>query len=451
MSDEGAPGRNQDDTAPGAVLVVGDRRVAIVGPTQTGDVTSINVEDSQEGAPSSPPDVAGTEAQPLLPGRGIDNTLPTSSLLRVSALGFTFFLLFCAYNATQNLQTAVNADLGFWGLASLYFSFGFLNPFAPFIVNFLGPRLSLLAGIFYVLYISANIYIIPAVYIIASIAAGFGASLIWSAQGVFLTCYSVPHTRITFFTGLFYGIYQTASIVGNLLSAVLIAVGLDLEYVFGILAAVAAVATALFMLLKNVAPKDREGEKSVKDLLLATLILFKERNFILLAPLGACFGFFRAIYWGILPSLVGEDVVGIVMTCAGIGQVAGSFSWGPLAERIGVVRTVCSGGVIALIAMTLLVAILLFRETSLAWFIVEGFLLSLTDSAFETQGQSTVGTFWPEKACGFSAYGLVHWTCVAVGMVVSSFVPPVVIIIVTTVLLCCALFSFAVLMHVIHW
>lgn len=137
---------------------------------------------------------------------------PTHALYNVVVLGINFLLLFFAFNTIQAFETTLNHSLGFISLATLYTCFSISTLFSGLVVSALGPRLTLFVGAFtYVLFLAANVHVIPAVLIAASAVIGVGAALLWTAQGAFLVANTTPRT-LSQRSGLFWAIFQLSGV-----------------------------------------------------------------------------------------------------------------------------------------------------------------------------------------------------------------------------------------------
>ena len=151
--------------------------------------------------------------------------------LNVFLLGLAFMLVFTAFQTMGNVQTVIldsaknkssdgyvegfNGD-GYYSLAVIYAVFTCANWFAPPVVSKLGPRITLfLGGVCYSLFIAQLIY--PNDYMLygASALVGFGAAMIWVAQGNFLTLNSDEDT-ITRNSGIFWNLKNFALFIGNI-------------------------------------------------------------------------------------------------------------------------------------------------------------------------------------------------------------------------------------------
>ena len=150
--------------------------------------------------------------------------------LNIFVLGLAFMLVFTAFNTIQIVQTVIldsaknNASSGYidgftgdgyYSLAVLYAVFAIANWFAPPVVSKVGPRFTLvLGGICYALFIAQLIY--PNDYMLygASALLGFGAAMIWVAQGNFLSLNSDENTMERN-SGIFWAMLQCSALIGN--------------------------------------------------------------------------------------------------------------------------------------------------------------------------------------------------------------------------------------------
>jgi len=150
-----------------------------------------------------------------------------------------FLLLFSVFNTAQSLAAKVLSDLGFgnlgfYSLAVLYFSFALSCLVASAIVNKMGERFSLAVGSqCYTLYISSfalaaasaekpdsnswflNSTFISSAILIAAAANGFGAAILWTAQGRYVSRIASESNKGTFF-GVFWVFLMLNFIVGVL-------------------------------------------------------------------------------------------------------------------------------------------------------------------------------------------------------------------------------------------
>merc|ERR1711871_1722851 len=132
-------------------------------------------------------------------------------------LAVGFFFLFAAYNTLQNyVTTLLPGCLGFTSLGVLYVSVCPSLLLAPGICARLGDKWTLVVGAFcYSIWIaSLTRPDVPAIVILASIVIGFGAAILWVAQGSYLTKQGDDTNRGRL-AGTFWGIFQISGILGN--------------------------------------------------------------------------------------------------------------------------------------------------------------------------------------------------------------------------------------------
>lgn len=173
----------------------------------------------------------------------------------VKILSASFFTIFFGYNGAQQFLTSYFSDLGivktgFWSLILIYFSLTISNFFSGFIVSRFGTKKCLIFGaLFYSLFIfsliSRNIFFIYS----ASVLLGFGAAILWTAQGTFLVKASVPN----YFgrnSGFFNVFQQLGTVVGIVITGILI-IKFSFSISFLILGFLPLIAGLILFLLKK--------------------------------------------------------------------------------------------------------------------------------------------------------------------------------------------------------
>jgi len=152
----------------------------------------------------------------------------------VYRMGIGFFFLFMAFNTTQALETTLLSDqtLAYATLGVLYGVFTATTIIAPKLVDILGPRIGMgIGAVPYVLLVFANIYPDYYTLIPASAGVGFGAGLLWTSQGIYLSRCAVreatatkqPVDTITSrFNGMFWTLFQSNAAVGLIVSSIIL-------------------------------------------------------------------------------------------------------------------------------------------------------------------------------------------------------------------------------------
>lgn len=173
---------------------------------------------------------------------------------RVYALhvGFTFLLIFLAFNTSQNFQTSGDhTQIRSLGLALIYAFFTVTNLFAGAIVQMLGTKRSMIiGGSTYAFFVAANIHFITPLFLISTCVIGIGAAMLWTSQGSYMSKISARHERINeipkgstqaLFSGYFFSLFQTSQTIGNLLVALLFAKNVEQWKIFLVLACICAI------------------------------------------------------------------------------------------------------------------------------------------------------------------------------------------------------------------
>ncbi|XP_066286409.1 protein unc-93 homolog A-like [Branchiostoma lanceolatum] len=156
-------------------------------------------------------------------------------MINLIVQSFGFLLLFTAYQSLQNLQSSINDDRNI-GQTSLAVLYGVLIPSCPFIapvvMGLLGLKWTITGSMMvYVVFTIANYWLEFYTLIPASVLVGAAAACLWAANGAYLTELAVKYAQvskenlsvvITRFFGIFFGIFQTSQIWGNLISSLVL-------------------------------------------------------------------------------------------------------------------------------------------------------------------------------------------------------------------------------------
>ena len=158
-----------------------------------------------------------------------------------------------AYNTLQAyVSSLLPGNLGFQSLCVVYIFYVVCLVGAPFVCEVLGDIGAMVLGsVCYIAYIGSlvtinNVYLILA----ASALLGFGAAILWVAQGSALTRWSTDATRGKY-AGIFWAVFQVSSVIGPLTSYVVlsdVSSGDKVIALFATFAAVALVAVGIFCL-----------------------------------------------------------------------------------------------------------------------------------------------------------------------------------------------------------
>jgi len=327
------------------------------------------------------------------------------SLYNVVLLGISFCVLFSAFSPTQNLETTLNADLGFLSLSILYGFLSLSNFISPMVINKIGQKFSLIIGtLAYVLYIAANIKVTAPTLCIASAILGVGGAILWNAQGAFVIRCSTEKT-LGLNTGIFFALFQINQVIGNLGTGVLINHGLSIFVLFIILSAVCASSIFGFLFLGNPTKVDEQGnaiikeEKlNLKENLMSTLKLFKHKQILLLIPALFYSGISQSFFFGVFPPLAGKNYIGYIMAVFGVCDALGSVGFGKASDIFGrkpfiVLSTLfCIGG--SLFAYFINTKI---EHNQIGYYFICAGLLGFADAGFNTLLYALLGALYPKN------------------------------------------------------
>lgn len=155
----------------------------------------------------------------------------------VLVLSGAFTAIFTAYLAIQNLQSSLNqeAGLGIISLSCMYACIILSGVLAPAIINLFGEkRILVVSFIGHVIYTGTNFYPTFTTLIPSSVLLGLTAGPMWTSQSVYLSemAYSYTlnygkdgHAILSKFNGIFFAMYETTQITGNLISSLVLQQG----------------------------------------------------------------------------------------------------------------------------------------------------------------------------------------------------------------------------------
>ena len=137
----------------------------------------------------------------------------------------SFFLIFGTFQPLQNLQSSLNASLGFASLTVIYVFFISSTVFSPFLIKVFGAKYVIVATYAaHCFYMISNYY--PEYYTLipGSIALGLASGPLWSSAAVYITSQADgvasvlgkdSSKYISAFTGVFFLTFFASAWVGN--------------------------------------------------------------------------------------------------------------------------------------------------------------------------------------------------------------------------------------------
>jgi len=301
----------------------------------------------------------------------------------------------------QGFKSTGNKNLGLWSLFTLYAAFSVCNLFANVIVQRWGEKLCLVIGAgTYVAYLGANLY--PRMYTLipASVLIGWGASILWTAQGAYLAKNSTSKT-MGYHSGVFFGLFMMNAVVGNLMAGTLVHFHGSTEVLVIVLFVIGVVATiSFFFIPKPISVEDTNSintpqpKKTLLSSLTDTILLFRESKMILMGLVIVYSGFSQAYFYGRFPTTFGEKWLFWIMACFGFFDSIGSIIMGKLSDLMGRKLVMMIATLLGLSAY----ALAWFSSPDLPWlFFIIMSLFGLSDSGYNTQLYATMAIYQPHK------------------------------------------------------
>ena len=394
-----------------------------------------------------------------------DQTYSRTKLVNVILLGLVFMTTgsrtpisiqkTVLYSAKQVNSTAYVPGLtgdGYLANSLLYATFSVSNFFAPWVIEMIGPRLSMVIGsLGYTAYSAQLLYLSDLTLYTAAVLNGVGASLLWTGQGNFLSINSSQSTAARD-AGIFWSLYQLSGVLGNIAVYFLF---LGVTFIrTDIRIKTAATFTCLCLTGLVIAlgfrptPWHRAnttGRTNPLTSLTACLRLLVTRDIFLLSG-SFLYSGLEISYWaGVLPSSISftqhlgqerKSLMGLCSVLVSVGSMTGGLlliTFQEAVSRTGRVPVVVVGMVTHLAAFALSLVFLPnlspLGETDLpalsppsAWpLLLTAALLGLGDAALNTQIISLLSTQYKENSAhAFALMKLIQSVGVSGGFAVSS-------------------------------
>ncbi|XP_046408837.1 UNC93-like protein MFSD11 [Ischnura elegans] len=390
--------------------------------------------------------------------------------VNVIILGFGFMFVFTAFQTMGNIEQTVLTSLrhddpsfpdgaGYTSLSVIYAVFAVCNWIAPSILSVTGPKIAMLVGaVTYALFIMS--FLIPRIWLLytASAVMGFGAAIIWTGQGNYLTLNSDSST-MSRNSGIFWAMLQSSMFVGNLFVYFQFqgkdSIDADTRLVvFIVLAAVAGVGIVFLLLLRTAVPTDSNDSIAVAEdvaplgpvyALKRSFALFITKDMILLSLVFFYTGLELSFYSGVYSPSIGftkqlgdsaKQLIGLSGIFIGVGEVVGGMLFGILGKRTirwGRDPIVLIGFLTHILTFCLIFLNLPdsapFKDTfDLAYIktnaylaILCSFLLGFGDSCFNTQIYSILGGLYADdSAPAFALFKFTQSVAAAISFYYSS-------------------------------
>jgi len=277
-------------------------------------------------------------------------------LFNLVYLSLSFCGIFAAWNAVQNLiSSIVPGLLGYWSIAALYASFCFGSLLvAPALTKILQSRVSMVLGsLTYVGFMVANLKPLWETLIPTAVLLGIGASILWAAQGAYLTAAASNYagsrgdelkSAMGLFNGLFFAIFQCSGIIGNLLGSFILsgAKGNSQTFLFYIFIAIAGSGSLALCFIRpevNLHEQKKE-DSSVSSRILQAIYLMKDRRMIFIIPVLFYSGLEQGFIFGdftknCIKDPLGAEWIGFIMAVFAAVDAVSSYTFGKLSDTFG--------------------------------------------------------------------------------------------------------------------
>ncbi|XP_069625375.1 protein unc-93 homolog A [Ranitomeya imitator] len=389
-------------------------------------------------------------------------------LVNILVVSFGFLLLFTAFGGLQSLQSSLNADDGL-GVASLSIIYGALiisSVFVPpILIKKIGCKWTIVASMCcYITYSLGNFYASWYTLIPTSVILGFGGAPLWAAKCTYLTVSGNRYAEkvgkvgkdiVNQYFGLFFLIFQSSGVWGNLISSLIFGQtpdagdnarlpnythcgANDCPYIevnntnstsskkptesliytlLGIYTGSGVLAVLLVsVFLENMDVKKKDDEVDIKDepfwmKILETLRHLKDKRQVLLIPITMWSGFEQGFLAGdytksYVTCSLGIHFVGYVMICFASTNAICSLLFGKLSQYTGRIFLFTFAAVTNL---AVIIALLLWKPhpNQLAMFFIFPALWGMADAIWQTQTNALYGVLFDDhKEAGFANYRL---------------------------------------------
>ncbi|XP_074638646.1 UNC93-like protein MFSD11 [Acropora palmata] len=382
--------------------------------------------------------------------------MATNEMWNVLVMGFAFMFIFTAFQTTSMIEPTVLESFknktpshdkisGYTSLGIIYSVFTVANWFAPSFIGIFGPRVSMIVGgICYALFIASLIEPYAWSVYLGSVIIGYGASVIWTGQGNFLTINSTPET-ISRNSGIFWALLQSSLLFGNMYVYYQFKTETNQiqnttrRTVYTVFTTICGLGICLLFLLQKprnmltqLNDKDRElsqnlrassrnsERRSALESLKTAGKLLLTKDMLLLSLCFAYTGIELTFFSGVYGTCVGNTShfnqakrqIGLVGMLIGCGEISGGLLFGIFGKRstkFGREPIVLLGMISHWICFLLIFfnlpdksplnavqdnVLVVFHQPSLNVAVICGFLLGFGDSCYNTQIYSILGSLY---------------------------------------------------------
>jgi len=323
--------------------------------------------------------------------------------------------------------------IGFYSLAIIYFAFAFSNLFlATLIVSKVGNRLSMVfGGLGYCLFIASFEYVILPVFYGFSALMGFCASILWTAQGNYLTLNSTEETRGRN-SGLFWALLQTSLLLGSGAAFIIVPPGSEIALptarLLFLVMLVSSCAGVVLFLFQRPPPSLDETEREVlldtpanelpaaqarpwTQEVLRPFFVMVEADMLRLVMILILSGTELTFWSGKYPTMIGgtdasvpplpssfqPKIIPLYIMCVGAGEVSAGLVFGRVVDQLGrnFVMVVGLGCMLAAYILTYFNFLSSYLSPVLWLALVTGVLFGMGDSILNTVIYALLGSLYP--------------------------------------------------------
>jgi MFS family permease len=304
----------------------------------------------------------------------------------VTLLGISFFIIFFAFNATQQYLTTFFKENGLIFLACIYIPVVIMNFFGSIIVNKIGLRKSLLIPVFTFCIFIFSLYLENFVLvIIAAILLGCTSPLLWISENLLLI-HSSSKNNFGKNAGIFTVFFHSGNISGLLLLSLIIRYS-NLKLGL-ILFSIIPLFSFFFLTRIKIPPAEAKKSKPWKCLTDFNILQLSLHWFILFFTIGLTFSYIPVH----IAAIAGTIYVGILSTSFFLTPIVFSFFIGKISDIIGRKKMILFMYLLIILALCIL-----FIYQNMIMLICGIILLSIGTASAQPLTQSLIGDITTEK------------------------------------------------------
>ncbi|WKY16558.1 hypothetical protein Q1695_001311 [Nippostrongylus brasiliensis] len=370
-------------------------------------------------------------------------------LLIILQLGFGFFTVFSAFNSQGFIEISVLRSLsqhdpasgitsnsGYYSLAIIYFVFTICNLLTPPIISVLGSKWAqVLGAICYTSFMIQFLFINAWRLYLFSAVLGFGAAVIWTANGVYLVQFS-RLGKMARNSGILWAMLQSSLVAGAIFLLIVLSYG-DLfssyRFIYGAFAVASSFGVVILALLPaspsfTSAPVSQLSSRTWSEEFKHTFSLMTTREMMFLSICFLYSGIETTFYTGVYTACLSaatalnggsEKLIAFAVLSMGAGQISGGLSFGvfPHSNRLNRSQIVILGMILHVTAFFLCflnlpmeaplhkTSAVGYIEPSVFVAIVTAYFLGLADSCWNTQIYTLIGArYKDESSCAFALF-----------------------------------------------